>query len=153
MQKSNPLTRFSRLARHWAFIKAIDAGWTGQDTVKDPRCIEFMVHHADIYEIARTNELERRQSDRRAAPRQPVTHPCDPNGTGQSRFEFLSRVGIVRGLYVVLAPDGKYTVTLKVLHPRFGNAYRYGRVPSLAAVWDVLYLWVEKDYWTPDKVK
>ena len=153
MARSHPLTRYSRVARHYAFIQAIDAGFSPKDTVSCPKCIEYMIHHAEIYSIAYERYVEHRPSDRRPVEQLPFPVPEDGFKAGQSAFETLSRVGIVRGLYVVLTPDGKYSVTLKVLHPRFGNAYRYGKCASLAAVWDVLYRWVEKDYWTPDKLK
>lgn len=152
MARQNALTRYPAHARKWAFVRALDSGFTPQDTVKNPRCIEFMITQAELY-LEAQQPLPGLETPRvRTTKSAPVPVPSNAPDTGQSVLSQILGVGALRGLYVVLAGDGRYAVTLKITHPIHGNVYRYGKVAHERDVEPLLALWVRKGVWTPDKV-
>lgn len=153
MAPANPLIRYPAPARKYAFIKALDAGFTPQDTVKNPACVRLMIEKADLY-LAAQKPLPGLEVAP-VSPTKPASKPVptDTPSPPESLFKAISSVGALRGLYVVLDGMGRYAVTLKITHPTRGSVYRFGRVPHERDIEPLIRLWLAKGEWTPDKLK
>jgi hypothetical protein len=152
MKRNDTLSRYSKQARHWAFVKVVDEGYSPSDTVRDPNCIRRMIHHAELYQQAQ-----------RPLPglEPPVVRPTlsAPSRVSDDYLEAtdgflgaLASVGTLRGLYVVADGRGGYTATIKVTLPDGRHVYRYGRLNSPGGLTDMLESTILNDRWTPDKL-
>jgi len=152
-RNSARFSKYSAAARKYAFIKVLDEGYTPQDTVKNPSCIERMIHYAELYNAA-VRPLPGLESTVRSAvvpPSKPV--PANPPSPTVSIITSLAALGALRGLYVVVDGAGRYKVTVKLTTAKHGACYRYGVVDHEDDIEPLLWHFAQSDYWTPDKSK
>lgn len=147
------LLKYSAAARKYSFVKVLDEGYTPQDTVKNPRCIERMIHHAELYTAAirPLPGLEPVVRGTAVSPPKPV--PANTASPAVSIVTALAALGALRGLYVVVDGAGRYKVTVKLTTAKHGACYRYGVVDHEADIEPLLWHFAQSDYWTPDKSK
>ncbi len=66
-------------------------------------------------------------------------------------FTALAALGALRGVHLVADSRGGFSLTVKVTLQTGQRVYRYGRLLNADGVEDLIYRWLRKGYWTPDK--
>lgn len=149
----NPLLKYLPAARKWAFIRALDRGYTPQDTTKNPKCIREMIDDCELYQRAQLPTPGLEPAPVRPNVPAPGRVPPSPNPPTNDIFQEVARVGVIRGLYLVAGSGDGWGLTLKLTLPGGQQVYRYGRLRDPAQIEEVLRHWLAKPRWIQDKQK
>lgn len=145
------LSGYTLSERKWAFIDAMNNGFTVKDTAVNPLCISWMCARIELYREAISNEPRAREVPVSTAVPSPDVVPPPPSQAPADIFAAIQDVGSLRGLYLVGDGGGGYTVTVKILHKSRGRVYRYGRLRDASQLGTLIRQWNREDRWTPDK--
>lgn len=151
MPRKNPLLKYPSPARKWSFVRALDRGWTPQDTVKNPLCIKEMIDDCDLYQRAQLSLPGHEPASVGPTVSAPNVVPPPPPAPAYGFFETLASVGTLRSLHVVADGGGGWTATIKVTLKDGRRVYRYGRLLTPDGIVSMLLHSIEHDRWVPDK--
>lgn len=152
----NPLrTRFMKHFPVWLVIQAKaqlrEQGFEVDETSQNPL---HWVRVADYcqYLLDELHESPYAQPAlNRPVVQPPSLVPAHKPAPNESIFSALEVVGAIRGVHLVADRRGGYALTVKLDIPGTGKVYRYGRLLDASGVEALIYRWLAKGYWTPDK--
>ncbi len=152
MKQTDIIRRYPLQSRSWAFVDALNNGWTPAQTAHDPECIAWMLTRLELYRSATLGvHIDRPTHERPVIPAPAGVSP-DYEQASISFWSSLASVGSLRGLYLVSDGRSGYSATIKVTLPCGRRVYRYGRLQSPDGLEQMLEHTIRNDRWTPDKI-
>lgn len=152
MKRSDPLLRYTLAERKWAFIDAMNNGFSVRDTIGNPFCIQWMLTRLEIYREAQRHGEHREERPARADVPPPNRIPSTPHEASPDFLCALEDVGTVRGVYLVADGGGGYTATVKITDKNNRRVYRYGRLRQASGLAQMVLETIKDARWSPDKM-
>jgi hypothetical protein len=151
MKQQSGLERYTQYVRNEAYQKLYNDGIEPTGYGNDQEYWTAFHKAAKAAEVRLNGPGQPRRRSREADVRAPVQLPVLTPAPTASALDRISVVGALRGLHLVAAPNGGFSLTLKATLHSGQKVYRYGYIERLDQVEEVLSRWLEKGYWTPDK--